>query len=246
MFNVEKNLAVQSWCFRNFKTVEALLEQTKKIGLSRVELCAIHADFNDPAKSDGVIEQFKKAGVQITSIGVQTFCNNEAQEDKWLQFAKKAGCKMISAAFDPFKQPECFQTAEKLAEKYDINLGIHNHGGHDWLGSTQTLDYVFKKTGPRIGLCLDTAWMMAAGEDPIKAAERFKHKLYGAHIKDFVFDRAGKPEDVVVGTGNLNLKALLAIINEQPKCQSVTLEYEGDESNPGPKLKECVEKIRSA
>ena len=39
--------------------------------------------------------------------------------------------------------------------------------------------------------------------------EKFGKRMYGVHVKDFVFDRAGKWEDVVVGTGNLKLKEFM-------------------------------------
>ena len=62
--------------------------------------------------------------------------------------------------------------------------------------------------------------------------------MYGIHVKDFEFDRAAKWKDVVVGTGNLRLKELLAAIANLPNLQALTLEYEGDVENPGPALSE--------
>jgi len=88
---------------------------------------------------------------------------------------------------------------------------------------------------------------MQAGEDPIKTADRFADRLYGVHIKDFTFLPTGKGEDVVVGTGNLNLPELMKIVTGKARsCKCVTLEYERDVQNPGPKLKECVDQVRKA
>ena len=105
MFDVQTQLGVQSWCFRNFKSPAALIEQVKAIGLSRVELCAVHADFNNESSFESTIAQFKSAGVQITSIGVQTFSGNEKTEENWFKFCQLAGAKMISATFDVSKMP---------------------------------------------------------------------------------------------------------------------------------------------
>ena len=244
MFDVKTQLGVQSWCFRNFKTPGALIEQVKGIGLSRVEVCAVHADFNNESSFEGTIGQFKSAGVQITSIGVQTFTGNETTEESWFKFCKMAGAKMISATFDVNTVPQAYRVAEKLAEKYDVVVGIHNHGGYEWLGNAMMLKYVFGQTNERIGLCIDSAWCLQAGEDPVKwAAETFARRLYSTHIKDFIFHRDGKPEDVVVGTGNLKLKEYLGAVMKSPRLAAVTLEYEGDVENPGPKLKECVERV---
>jgi inosose dehydratase len=246
MFDAKARLGVQSWCFRNFKSAPALIQQVKAIGLSHVEVCAVHADFNNEASFEGTISQFKNAGVQITSIGVQTFTGYEKTEENWFKFCQMAGAKMISATFDVASVPQSCRVAEKLAEKYDVVVAIHNHGGYDWLGNAMMLKHTFGYTGDRIGLCLDSAWCLQAGEDPVKwAAETFARRLYSTHIKDFIFHRDGKPEDVVVGTGNLKLKEFMTAVLKSSQLAAVTLEYEGDVENPGPKLKECVDRVHS-
>ncbi len=242
MFDVTNKLAVQSWCFRAFKPLPDLIHQIKAIGLKRVELCGVHAEFGDEAKFESVLGTFKDAGVKVASIGVQYF-QGVPDEEKWFKFAKQAGATMISTSFSLEAFPDVLPTTAKLAEKYDLNLGIHNHGGYDWLGNEAMLTYVLKNNSPRIGMCIDSAWALQAGQNPVKWAEKFNDRLFGVHIKDFVFGRDGKPEDVVVGTGNLKLAEFMALVNKAPKCQAITLEYEGDENNPGPKLKECVERI---
>jgi len=154
---------------------------------------------------------------------------------------------MISAHFDLGSVPRCYRTAEALADKYGINLAIHNHGGQDWLGSPAMISHVFENTSERIGLCLDTAWMLDTGADPVRAAETFAKRLYGLHIKDFTFDSARRPRDVVVGTGNLELKALLDVVRAKaPEGVCAVLEYEGDEHNPVPALRQCASAVRNA
>ncbi len=246
MGRIAERLAVQSWCFRAFKTNAQVIEQLGKIGLKHIELCGVHADFNKPETFEKVIGEYRAAGVRIVSIGVQGFGDNPIAEESWFKFAKMAGAGQISATFDRGKTPEAFASASKLADTYGINLAIHNHGRHDWLGSPWMLEEVFKKTSPRIGLCLDTAWMLDGGHEPLEMAERFIDRLYGVHIKDFVFDRAGKPEDVVVGTGNLDLAKLVHLLESKGKPNlCAILEYEGDEQNPAPALKQCVEAVRA-
>ncbi len=150
----------------------------------------------------------------------------------------------MSCDFGLDQTPACYRTAEKLADKYDVRLAIHNHGGRHWLGNVTTIDYVLKNTSERVGLCLDTAWALDAREDPIAMAEKFLPRLYGVHVKDFVFDRARNPEDVVIGTGNLNLPKLMSILKSAPKLGSTILEYEGSVENPVPALSQCVEEFK--
>src|ERR1041384_2015553 len=143
MYDLAANLAVQSYCFRNFKTVPELIAQIKSLGLNRTELCGVHADFDDPAARAGIIKAFKDANIQIASIGVQYF-KGEAKEENWFAFAKAAGASMISTSFVLSNIPGVFETCAKLAEKYDMNLGIHNHGGWDWLGNLPMLEHLLK------------------------------------------------------------------------------------------------------
>ncbi|OGV70202.1 MAG: hypothetical protein A3K19_16485 [Lentisphaerae bacterium RIFOXYB12_FULL_65_16] len=239
-----KELAVQSYCFRGFKANPEVIEKVKAIGLSRIELCGVHVDFANDAKFDEVIDLYRKAGVKICSIGVQGFSGKADVERKWFEFAKRAGATTISATFALDTVPNCYRVAEKLADEYNINLAIHNHGGRHWLGAAEMLNYVFKQTSPRVGLMLDTAWALHSHEDPVAMVEKFGSRLYGVHVKDFIFDRAGKHQDVVVGTGNLDLPKLFAAMKKINFSGNLILEYEGEVSNPVPALTDCVVAVR--
>jgi len=243
MIDLKKQLGAQSYCFRGFKKNEEVIEQIKKCGLSAIELCGVHADFTDESGFDDVISLYKAEGVDIVSIGVQGMKGEESVEEKYFDFAARAGAKFMSVDFAIDSTPASFRIAEKLADKYDIRLAIHNHGGPHWLGCSATLGHVFSQTSERIGLCLDTAWALDSREDPIAMVERFADRLYGLHFKDFVFDRARKPEDVVLGTGNVDLKKLGEKLREVDFSGYAVLEYEGDVDNPTPALIECVKAV---
>jgi hypothetical protein len=91
---------------------------------------------------------------------------------------------------------------------------------------------------------LACAWALDAGEDPVKMIEEFGPRLALVHLKDFVFDRARKPEDVVVGTGNLSLPKVATALASSGFAGELVLEYEGDVANPVPALAACVQAIR--
>jgi sugar phosphate isomerase/epimerase len=162
------------------------------------------------------------------------------------EFMRRAGATVIAVDFEPGAGPDIWRAAERIADEFDLRLAIHNHGGRHWLGNTQMLAHVFAHTSPRIGLCLDTAWALDAHEDPVAMAEKFADRLYGVHLKDFVFDRAGRQSDVVIGQGNLDLPKMLALLRGNDRVASVIIEYEGDIDNPVPALTQCVQQIRSA
>lgn len=155
--DIASNLGVQSFCFRGFKDNAKVVALVKECGLSKIELCSVHADFSDESTFDDVIGTYAAAGVDIASIGVQHLSADEAAERKFFEFARKAGAPTMAVTFAIDATPEAYRVAEKLADEYDIYLAIHNHGGRDWLGSSAMLQQVMSQTSPRIGLCLDTA-----------------------------------------------------------------------------------------
>jgi sugar phosphate isomerase/epimerase len=240
---VARDLGVQGYCFRHFKNIDELIERVRAVGVRRVELGATHVNFNDEGTWEGVLGALKGAGIEISSLGVVKL-RGEAQEEGWFRFAKAAGCRLIAMTFDHKALPGVIPATEKWAEKYDVLLGIHNHGGFHWLGNLDMMSHVVRNCGPRVGVCLDTAWAMQSGEDVMKWVETLREKTFGMHVKDFVFDRAGRWKDVVVGTGNLPLKEVMAAAVGMPGMEAITVEYEGDVEDPVPAVRACVEAVR--
>lgn len=239
-------LGIQSYCFRGFRDNETVAQMVRELGLSKIELWEGHGAFDDPAGYDAVIATYQRHGVDIICMGQQTFSGQVAVERNWFDFITRAGARTITSNFTVDSAPASFHKAEALAELYDVRLALHNHGGRHWLGSAEMLRHIFNTTGDRIGLCLDTAWAVDSREDPIALAREFRDRLYGVHLKDFVYDRARTPEDVVIGEGNLKLREFLTALKDIGFAGTLVLEYEGDVNDPLPALKRCVEAVRAA
>jgi len=245
--NVAEELGVQSYCYRAFKDHPAVIEQVQSCGIPVVELAGSHKEFTDLATMSQTVKLYKDAGIRVASITAQLpFSTDEKATRTWFDFAVQAGVGHIMMDFDVNTMPDCFGVAEKLADEYDVLLGIHNHGGSHWLGCEEILAHIFTITSPRIGLCFDTAWAIDAGNDPVAMTRRFADRIFGVHVKDYVYDRARVPVDVVVGEGNLDLPGLLAALEDAKSCQFAVLEYEGDENDPSPAIKKCLEAVRKA
>jgi sugar phosphate isomerase/epimerase len=232
-------LGVQSWCFRTYKTTPEVIGAVQAAGLNGLELCGVHLDLKDPAAVDAALAAYQAAGVAITAFGVARFVNDAEANRPLFEFAVKAGFPALSA--DP--DPDALELVDAQCREYGVKLAVHNHGRkHRW-GKVSELAGLFAQTSPMIGLCLDTAWMLDSGENPPAVAQRFADRLYGVHIKDFTFLPDGKPEDVIVGTGNLCLPELFDTLAKVGFQGYTTLEYEGDEGNPVPSVRECVARL---
>jgi sugar phosphate isomerase/epimerase len=236
-------IAIQSWCFRHFKTLAEFFPKLKACGVSATELCAVHANFGDGSTGTAVAKQCADAGVKIVAIGVEYLSGEYAKDKSRFEWCKAAGVKNMSISFKPQAMFDGLKNIEKLADEFDLQLGIHNHGGYDWLGNPTILEYLFAKTSKRIGLHLDTAWAIDAKQNPVEMAEKFIDRLVGVHVKDFTYSPSREPSDVIIGTGILDLPKFMGVLKTANFGGPLVIEYEGDEQNPVPALSECVKKM---
>ena len=249
MAKLTQPIAIQSWCYRAFKPLSAFLPQLKAAGATATELCGIHADFAKPDTGAATAAECKAAGVSVVAIGVEYLSGDPVKDRPRFEWCKAAGVKHMSISFKPEALDDNFaglRAIDTLAEQFDLQLGIHNHGGYDWLGNPPILKYLFGKVSKRIGLHLDTAWAIDAKQNPVEMAEQFIDRLVGVHVKDFTYDPKRQPTDVIIGTGSLDLPRLTKVLADANFAGPLVIEYEGDEANPVPALTECVNKLRAS
>lgn len=242
---MKQPIAIQSWCFRHFKAVPDFLMQLKATGVNATELCGLHAKFDDASTYADTKKTFEAAGVKIVAIGVESMSGDPARDKPRFEFCKALGVPNMSISFGPELMDDGFKGlkhVDALAEQYGVQIGIHNHGGYDWLGNDRILRYIFDRTR-HIGLHMDTAWAIDAKQDPCKWAEQFKNRLTGIHVKDFLYNERREPRDVIVGTGILDLPKLVGTLKANGFSGPLVIEYELDETHPVPALKECVAKL---
>ena len=247
MADLSQPIAIQSWCYRAFKPLANFLPQLKAAGATATELCGIHADFGKPETGAAVAAECRAAGVTIVAIGVEYLSGDAAVDRPRFEWCRAAGVGHMSISFKPEALDdgaEGLRAIERLADEFDLQLGIHNHGGYDWLGNPAMLQYVLGKCSKRIGLHLDTAWAIDAKQNPVEMAEKFIDRLVGVHVKDFTYSPDRQPSDVIIGTGSLDLPRFAGVLKGAGFVGPLVIEYEGDENDPVPALTECVGKLR--
>ncbi len=240
------DFGVQSYCFRHFKDNATVAAKVRAIGLDKIELCAVHADFDQPADFGPVVSTYRNEGVSIISLGVQTFDGRDG-EKAWFECAAAAGARHISAHFRVDSYLRAIPKVRKWCQEFGVKVGIHCHGGYMFGGQPDVLRHLIGLGTPEIGLFIDTAWCMQIGPGsgkPVEWAKEFAGKITGVHYKDFVFEPNGQWKDVIVGTGNLDLPAFVRALDEGGFDGVAVIEYEGDVENPDPALKQCVESMR--
>jgi sugar phosphate isomerase/epimerase len=238
---------VQSYCFRAFTDNQIVAKKVRDLGLESIELCGIHADFANLGAVKEATKIYQDAGVSIISIGVQTFSGAES-ERAWFEAAAATGAKHLSCHFQVETFPQAIPLVQRWSKEFGIRVGIHCHGGYMFGGQPDVLDYLLKLGGPEIGLCIDTAWAMQIGPhrgNPVEWAKKYAGRIYGIHFKDFVFDKTGQWQDVIVGTGNLDLPAFTRALEEGGFNGMAVIEYEADVDSPDAALKRCVDSMRA-
>ncbi len=237
-------LGIQSYCFREFRTIPSLIGALKQVSLPFVEIFPGHVDYkHDRGKTDAAIAQIRDAGISVTAYGGVTITKDERDARALCDFVSRNGIHDLSVVT---VDEGAIAMLEKLASEYGVRFCIHNHGKGNQFCSFQDVRSFLAKTSRCFGLCNDTAWFLDAGEDPVAAVHEFADRLYGVHVKDFRFDAKGKPIDVIVGTGGLDLPRFMKALKRVGFKGYMSLEYEGNPANPMADVLKCLEAIRAA
>ena len=236
MGSVHRDLAIQTYCLRGFTDSRVAARKVGELGLAQIELAGVHAGDPDP---------FAAAGIGTVCTGVVKLAGGADAMRESLELARRLGVGLVSVDFAPAFSVEAFRTAEAVAAELDLRLAVHNHGGGHWLGSQAMLELLLQSTGPAIGVMLDTAWAIDARAEPAELARLAGDRLYGVHVKDFVYREGREPIDVVVGSGNLDLPGLAGELDRIGFNGPLILEYEGDIDDPMPALAACVQAMRT-
>ncbi len=240
----EFRLGIQSYCFREFKPVTRLIDCLNQVGLGYVEIWPGHLDLaaDEQTVRDG-LRAFQEAGIGVDAYGVVGLGGDAEKDRRIARWCKEAGVKAISVGGVP---DAAVQPVEDLCDEFDLKVAVHNHGHRHDFGSFDVLEDLFKRTSSSVGLCLDTAWALDSGEDPVAAVDRFADRLYGVHLKDFTFNEDSKPEDVIIGTGGLDLPALMERLEAVDFNGYLSLEYEGNPEDPMDEVQECMRAVKDA
>jgi inosose dehydratase len=242
-------VGAQSYCFRNFKTEQAL-KRIQELGLRYVEFFQAHApQTKDEKKVKALLKLCGDYGITPIAFGVQGFTKNHEQNKAVFDYGKALGVKYFSA--DP--SPDSFDSLDKLCDKYKIAIAIHPHGPigrgklHRWY-SAEVIMKAVKDHNELIGSCLDTGHLIRAAQlgknlDPAAEVKVMGKRNFGMHLKDH--DNK-KHRDVIYGKGALDVPAVLKALKEVKFKGWISIEYEANPDNPSPDMKACLEVLKKS
>src|ERR1700686_224340 len=141
---------------------------------------------SDPASPNVVIEQVRKVGNLLSTLGAPFLVLADAQSTERDRIAGRVpadGSAGLNA--EQWKQvAKVVAEAAKVTAEYGLDLVFHPHIS-SYVETPEETERFFDVTSSSgIGLCLDTGHCAYAGGDPVAEAEKYRNVLRFVHLKD--------------------------------------------------------------
>ena len=234
-------LGVASYSLRHFPAAQAIAI-TKELRTPYINLKSMHLPYEStPGEIAALRNEIAKAGLQIVGGGMITFdVDTDEGVQKYFDYARAAGMPVIVSTCRPPVLPRI----EKFAKRYDIKVAMHNHGpeDHDFPSPYDALKAV-RNMDSRIGLCIDVGHTARTGTDVVKAVADAGSRLLDMHMKD-LRDLKVKESQCIVGEGKIPVAELFRQLERMGYDGCVNLEYEIDENDPLPGMKQSFAYMR--
>ncbi|HOK08293.1 MAG TPA: sugar phosphate isomerase/epimerase [Candidatus Hydrogenedens sp.] len=239
-------IGCQAYSFNRFTFFEAI-DKVASIGLHYIEAYPgqklsketgdVVFDHNiSPELQQKVKEKLQQANVKLINYGVVNLPNNEEECRKVFDFAKAMGIETIVS--EP--PANAMQLVDKLTGEYGIKVAIHNHPKPSLYWDYKKVLEVTKDVSPRIGSCADTGHWMRSGIKPMEAIEALGTRIISFHLKDLGEFGKRDAHDVIWGTGQADIKAILTYLYKQGFKGVFSIEYEYNWENSLPEISQCV------
>jgi sugar phosphate isomerase/epimerase len=234
----------QAYTFNKFSFADALLKGDS-IGLKAVEaypgqkigggIDGTTMYTMDQETRSKVKELLAANGMKLRAYGV-VVADDSAGWKQLFDFAKDMGIEVITS--DP--PLEDLDMVEQLADEYGIKVAFHNHPAPSRYWSPDTVLTVLDGRSMNLGVCADIGHWVRSGLDPVECLKKLEGRIINFHFKD-VNDNTPESEDVVWGTGVIDIPAVLAELKRQGFKGLFDIEYEANWYNNVPEIKESVE-----
>jgi sugar phosphate isomerase/epimerase len=240
-------LAYQSYSFRKF-TFEEGLQKASGLGLKYVEAYrrqqlskenTVETHFAmDISTRQEMKRLLDKYGITLINYGV---VKGESEEE-WRQifeFANDMGVETLVA--EPL--PEHLDFLEKMCDRYEINMAIHNHPYPSFYWHPDTVRHYLSGRSSRMGVCADTGHWVRSGLDPLECLRKLHGMIISLHLKD-LNEKSRNAHDVPWGTGVSDIPALLQELKEQKFKGVFSIEYEYNWDNNVPEISQSIENFK--
>lgn len=237
-------IGVQAYTFRLF-TFEQALQKVLELGLKHIEI------YPGQKLQEGseLTTHFSKGGDNVQAIktlleryDIVPYAYGVVKadsEEEWnaiFSFVRSLGITVINA--EPILSH--LDMVEKLAEKYQIRVALHNHPVPSTYWHPKTVAELLKGRSAMLGVCADIGHWVRSGLDPLECIDMLGDRVMGFHFKDINGFGNRKAHDVPWGTGYCNLSTVLNDMKKKEFKGYFTIEYEYNWKNNLPEIAESL------
>ena len=199
-------IGVQSWTLRNASFEEAI-RVTAAAGLPFIQLSSAHIDPREGAPDLLRKRELMEAyGVIAHSFGVAETTTLEDENRYLFEFAGLLGLELL--VVEP-RDPRALDSLERLAVEFAVDVAVHNHGTGTAYAEPGMLKALLAGRDRRLGACLDSGWITAAGYDAADVFRQYEGRVLDIHLKDLLISAGGEITQVALGEGGVNLTGLI-------------------------------------
>lgn len=219
------NIGLQLYSFRNEipKDVPGMLAKISNMGIRYIEGGGTYNLTKEAYK-----ELLQKNNLQLISLGA-SFEDLEKNLASVVEKAEFFGAKYVMCSWVPHqgdvftledaeKAVKVFNDAGKVLKGKGIQFVYHAHGYEFQAYNGGTFfDYFLKNMDPAFAnFQMDVFWFKHSGQDPAAYLKKYPKRFLTLHLKDRekgtignVLGRADVETNVVLGTGDVNIKAVM-------------------------------------
>jgi sugar phosphate isomerase/epimerase len=204
---------------------------------------------DDPKKTLEAVELCKKHSISVETFSAKFPPEADADAQRPVfELARQLDSRVISGGLGVSR----LEVLDRLAEEYDMKIGMHNHGPGGILSDIETIGKILKPYSQRVGLCVDTGHYLRLPLNPIEVMEAFSERVHAVHLRDMDPDKdpikgdEGNYVEHIVGEGPLDLEGVLKLLLDWEYQGTICLEYKPNADNPMPDLRVALDHIETA
>jgi sugar phosphate isomerase/epimerase len=235
-------LGVQAWSFNRFTLFEAV-DKARALGLNWIQAypgqkiapdidAGLTFDLSQELRQK-VKAKLAEANISMVAYGVVGVPKDEAQARKLFDFAKAMGVEVLAS--EPSEDQ--LELIDKLCQEYRIKLAVHNHPKPSHYWNPETVLKALEGRSQWLGACVDVGHWVRSGLDPVECLKKLQGRIHDVHIKEIDIE-AG--HDVVWGTAQARIKAILEELHRQGYQGTFAIEYEHNWDNNAPLIRQSI------
>jgi sugar phosphate isomerase/epimerase len=251
-------VGVASFTYRAL-TFEQMTDSMRAVGLSSLELWGDgKAHPLHPMRQSE--DDFKRGRKQLDDAGitVSAYCTNFPNDvtPEYLDRAFKGAAFLGAKVMTTSCEKAILDRLDAAARAHRMKVGLHNHwNGDAWFVAAKKdpkanfegpQDWEEAYRGRSEYLCanLDIGHFSAAGLDPLAYFKANQARIVSIHVKDRGADN--ERSNVRFGKGATPITAFCRLLKETKFAYAANLEYEMDENDPTPGVKDSFEYVKRA